>query len=243
MPNPHDWHPDDPAIWRENAPGEARAITLRHPSYPYEDTWASNATADLFAIAAGYLEKVRDEFDFPQLFDPQTRRFVAPLAWLPVDLDDSPKPFTSVWVKRFTTPAQPDELIDRTAILLAVQSWRPDDETTALGSGLGIRIIAHVSAGAQLPRKVRITGSACSSELANVLDPYPPRLENFLATFFQDPIVRSDLTDRFRVMTNRLPGDPVFVYGVRPLPKPAPSALLEVYANAPRRADRPDEPA
>src|SRR5262245_30777529 len=139
MPDPHDWQPDSPAIWLEHTPDDGRAITLRHPSYPYEDTWATGASADLFAIAAGYLDKVRGLFDFPQLFDPLTRKFTVPLAWLPVDLDDRPEPFASVWVKRFATPGQAP-LIDRTAILFAVQSWRPDDAATALGSRLGIRI-------------------------------------------------------------------------------------------------------
>jgi hypothetical protein len=236
MPNPNEWEPDHPAIWRENAPGTGRAITLRHPSYPYEVTWNSGVPGDLFALAVGYLRKVNQVFGLPLLFD-IAGDFDVRLTWLPLDLDDRPEPFSSIWVKRFAQPGAPAGPIDRTAILLAVQSLQPNNVATALGSRLGIRVVAHVSPEAQPPWRVRITGSACSAGLAPALGPYHPDVVQFLQRFFENNFVRLELSERIRQAAN-LSADPISVDGWRLVVNPQP--VLELYATVPRPVDDPN---
>jgi hypothetical protein len=239
VPIPSEWHPgrltERSPVWKEIVPGENRAITLRHPSYPYLGTWESNDPADLVKIAAGYLEGVRYIFGLPALFEPGTTKFNVPLAWLPISLDDTPAPLASVWVKRFKDPAHQADLIDRTAILLAVQSLRPDKAETALGSRLGIRIVAHVSREARPPRTVRITGSSCSTDLAKSLGPYTDSVSAFFEDFFASASARSDIERRILVTAGLPDTATIWIDGLR-----ARGALLELWANASRPPDQPN---
>ena len=55
MPSPSEWDPNHPAVWEEQVPGENRASTLRHPSYPFLGTWTSTSPDDLTSIAAALI--------------------------------------------------------------------------------------------------------------------------------------------------------------------------------------------
>jgi hypothetical protein len=243
MPIPSQWYSDDPAVWRENAPGAARAITLRHPTYPYVDTWGTTDPDDLIGIAAAYLEKVRSAFGLPQIVDPTTKKFGVPLAWLPVGLVPDPAvPVASTWVRRYARPAERVGLIDRTAILLAVQAVHANDETTALGSRLGIRIVAHVSPGAQPPWTVRITSSSCSIGLVPFLGPHSSTITSFLQELVTNSGARSHLAEDLIRAAARLPADapPLSIDGVRFLGTTEAVARFDVYASVSRPDDKPD---
>ena len=239
MPSPDQWHPgaldESSPVWKELVPGENRAITLSHPSYPYVDTWATAVPADLTRICAAYLGKVREILGLPSLFDESNGSFKVPLSWLPIDLEDIPGPRACVWVKRFADPVHQTGLIDRTAIVLAGQSLNANVAETALGSRLGIKIVAHVSAEAQPPWTVRITGATCSTELARSLRPYGDPVKTFFEDFFANVATRGHIGTRIRIAA-QLPGHAVTIDGLRDR-----GTSVEVYANASRPLARPNE--
>jgi len=196
MPHPELWDPSHPAIWRENAPGEHRAITLRHPSYPYE--LVIDDLGELPGIASQYLRKVGTVFGLPTLFDPHDPiQFSAPLTWLPI-LDAEPAPpRSSFWIRRRNTKASPPPVVDRTIVFLAVQSATANDPGQVIGSRLGIRIVAHVDPKPVKGQwKVRITSSTCSAELRNALALYPETIKKFFNNLFSLATFRMNLEDR-----------------------------------------------
>src|SRR5215510_1601101 len=156
MPPPHAWEPTHAAVRRENAPGTTRAISLHHPTYPYEGpgtggTIPGDGTDTLIDWAATYLRKVSPQLGLnaalglSDVFEPGSSQFVAAvrLAWLPVHaVEGEPAPLNrSFWVTRY--PESSTSRLDRTAVIMAVHSWRANDVDLMLGSRLGIRIIAH----------------------------------------------------------------------------------------------------
>ncbi len=165
MPDGDLWNRNHPAIWKERAPGEDRGNYLRHPSYPYEQT-TGNLGA-LTAIASQYLQKVGALFELPALFDPHAShpgQFSVPLAWLQISEEKPAPPRASFWITRYDTSASPPAVVDRTIVLLAVQSAIGNEPERAIGSRLGIRVVAHVDPEpANGMWKVRITGSTCST--------------------------------------------------------------------------------
>jgi len=239
VPSPSEWYPgaldEGSPVWKELVPGENRAITLSHPTYPYVDTWASGNPAELTRICASYLGKVRTTLGLPPLLDATTGDFTVPLSWLPIALDDLAGPRVSVWVKRFADPVHQAGLIDRTAIVLAVQSLDANSPATALGSRLGIRIVAHVSAEAHPPWTVRITGATCSTELAGSLGPYADPIKTFFEDFFANVSTRGHIGTRIRIAA-QLPGHAVAIDGLRDR-----RTSVEIYANASRSRYRPND--
>jgi len=195
MPHADHWDPSHPAIWREKAPGEHRALALRHPAYPYERP--TGDLRELPEIASQYLRKVGPLFELPGLFDPsdpQTAHFTWPLAWLRILEDEPAPPRSSFWIRRRDTSVNPSPVVDRTIVLLALQSAAANESEQVIGSRLGVRIVAHVDpkpvAG---PWRVRITSSACSADLRMALTPYPERIQKFFNNLFSLGTFRANL--------------------------------------------------
>jgi hypothetical protein len=252
MPDEAYWDPDNEAVWQEKVPGEDRAITLRHPAYPYPGLWATTDPDDLTNIAAAYLRKVGGKFGLrPDLLEVSGSRFKVPplseipLTWLPLGSEANRRvPLASVWLRRYLHLPAPEGtspvLSDRTAVFLAVQSGAVNDPTMALGSRLGIRIVAHVSASGE----VRITGSTCSSELVESSGPHVERTLPFLTSFFSQgqgaDSFRADLRRAIREAAGLTRDEDLFLDGLRiRSPKRREPSFIEVYANVPRPADDP----
>jgi hypothetical protein len=244
------WDPDNEAIWREEVPEENRAITLRHPTYPFPGQWNMTNPGDLLSIAAAYLRKVVGKFGLRlDLLEETGFRFTAPppfeipLTWLPIGLEANiPGPLASVWVRRYRDLAgtPPPALADRTAILLAVQSLVVNQPRTALGSRLGIRVVAHVSASGE----VRITGSTCSSDLPGSADPHIDNFSGFFNDFFSREEAGAAFVAELRAAIAKAAGldegEKPFFDGVRVRrPKDGEPGFIEVYSNVLRPADQP----
>lgn len=250
MPELHDWHPGDldsgSPVWKELVPDRSRAISLRHPSYPVEGT--VNDVDGLLTLAAGYLRKVaHDVYGLPDLFGPPDSskfRENLPLNWLSIKLADLPGPSVSVWVKRFEDPLHPVHLIDRTAILLAVQTTLSFPlpgggqlQKIPLRSRLGIRIVAHVSPEATARLNVRITSSSCSADLKAVLDTaHGGLLTQFLPVFLNSVTAQDDSLAQLRAATGLADDVPIVFDGVRPRG----NSLSDLYADAGRAPDDQD---
>ena len=243
MPNPSEWVPDHPAVWEEPVPGENRAITLRHPSYPFLGTWTSTNPDDLTSIAAAYLRKVAVKFGLPaNLVSAGGPTFDTvppsgfPLTWLPFSAGTIPGPLNSFWVNRYRDLSGSGRVLaDRTAVFLAVQSAVANNPATALGSRLGIRIVAHVS-----PRgEVRITSSACSSDLAIPSDPPVGTLAAFLEGFFASSSSRLQLKPAILEAAGANPGDRLWFDGLRVRSTGRRPILVEGYAYIQRPEGRP----
>ena len=220
MPNPGEWNPDHPAVWEELVPDEHRAITLRHPSYPFLGTWTTADPDDLTSIAAAYLRKVAVKFGLPaNLLSDNHPNFNTvppsglPLTWLPLgSAANIPGPLASIWVNRYRDLSGSERVLaDRTAVFLAVQSTVANEPAMALGSRLGIRIVAHVSSGGE----VRITSSTCSSDLAKPSDPPVGALADFLNTFFSSSTSRLQLKAEILEAAGANPGDRLWFDGLR----------------------------
>lgn len=246
------WNPNHPAIWQEtipsHVPGKRRAITLRHPAYPFRGQWTMKDTEVLRSIAARYLRKVSVKFGLPaNLFVPKSSRFRKaplpsgfPLTWLPIGFDDNlPGPRASFWITHYGALPADSALRDRTAILLAVQAGIANDEQSALGSRLGIRIVMHVSVGG----KVRITGSMCSAELAQPSDPHADAVLPFLKTFFFSSEFRAGVKGEIGTAAGLHDSDQLWLDGLRVRSAGRRSSLIEVYANVQRPADNPSASA
>jgi hypothetical protein len=235
------WDPGHAAIWIEREPGERRALSLRHPVYPYEADTSADDSATLIGIAAGYLRKVGDKFGLPLLLEPNTATFNVPLAWLPVHGDDTPAPpQASFWVRRYDASSQ--HLEDRTVVILAVQSATANVSTLAIGSRLGIRILAHVSLSGP-PFKIRITSSACSTGLAKVLGPHARAAAKFFDDFFQRGLRWSELRTSIQGAVALDEGTSIWFDGLRVVETSGARAILEVYAYTSPPARQPETPA
>jgi hypothetical protein len=226
MPLAEEWDARHPAIWREQAPPPAvGAINLRHPGYPFVAENTGDSFAELAAIAAAYLARVGELIVEGGLADPAAKfRSSHPgnrLAWLPFDGD----PRGSRWIARRTD--SPQGIIDRTAVLLAVQCRSGNDAGTRLGSRTGIRVVAHVSGGGGNCR-VRITGMTCSTHLvrwSTHLSAAATRLFEVLASEQYAALkgaVKAAVAAALRVDAQEVALD-----GMRVLS----SGLLEIYAN------------
>jgi hypothetical protein len=238
MPSGHDWDPYDLAVWPELVHGENRAITLRHPTYPFV-AMSGGDWPGLNRIAAGYLEKVAPAFGLPPLFTaPGEPSFATALTWLALDESVPAKPRASFWLRRYQTPPPEPVVIDRTVVLLAVESLRPNDETTVMGSRLGIRIVAHLSPRQAGQWEVRITGSSCSADLGRALGERTPRV----LTFF-DRLVSPEGLAGLRAMigsaARMADHTTVGIDGFRIVPAPDGDADVEMYVTVPRPERQP----
>src|SRR5262249_46726797 len=129
-----DWTFDKQLVWTEALGGTP--IMLRHPTYPAEDTWHDDqGPAALQSIAVKYLRKVTGPvdrkgtgaLDLPELFD-EEGTFKVPLAWLPVEVSETPSPRSSYLLTPYAQPLPASDVLDRTAVLMAVESTEAKKE-------------------------------------------------------------------------------------------------------------------
>jgi hypothetical protein len=229
------WDVHHPSVWAEMVHGENRAISLRHPTYPFVDT-STGSEADLKRIAASYLRQAAPAFGLPSLFDADAS-FKVRLSWLDPDATVPAPPRASVWLRRQDPSGR---LLDRTLVFLAVQSVDANRPQTALGSRLGIRIVALLSRRLHQRWEVRITSSACSRDLAREFEVRTREVTDFLEGFFSEGGF-ARLGALIRTAAGLDPDAPVWIDGVRGGPAVGSHADLELYANVPRREDRPPE--
>ena len=246
MPAEPEWKADDSAIWQETIPSDIprkrRAITLRHPTYPFLGQWSGRDTESLTAIAAEYLDKVSTTFGLPaNLFARNSSNFKKeplpsgfPLTWLPIGLDENLSgPRASFWIRHHGPLPGDPTVRDRTAIMLAVQAGTANDPKTALGSRLGIRIVMQVSTGG----KVRITGSTCSADLARTSGPHADAVLPFLERFFLSSEARSGVKGAIARAAGVEDSNRLWLDGLRVRSGEKKTSLIEVYANVQRSAD------
>jgi hypothetical protein len=241
MATADEWVPENEAVWHEKIPsqepGKFRTISLRHPTYQYEDTAAD--LDDVTRIAAEYLRKVEQVYRMPELFHRASSMFRVPLSWLPIVND--PKQLGSFKVQRYQDPANPTlGLVDQTAILLAVQSFEPNKEALALRSRLGVRIVAHVSP--QPPLKVRISSSSCSTELAASLDLHVQRVRALFPRFLVGVATLDDLPPPIRLAANLSGKTPVSIDGLRVRDVSGQRAVIDMYMSTSPTTDMTNEP-
>lgn len=247
MPDAEHWNAEHSSIWREiiTVDHVSRAITLRHPSYPYSEDWTPSNNDRLLDIAAGYLRKVAALFGLSahilladgHKFAPTSD--ILPLTWLPFPADEHDRSLArSVWINR-RNPGQREPILDRTAIVLAVQSLVENNLMTVLGSRLGIRIVAHVSDDAN-PR-VRITGATCSTDLLDkVKHLVTPSV--FTPLSFFDSGFRLALKQAVGARARLDPATLAFV-GVRIRRVPSDQFEFDVYMTAGPQPNRPETPS
>lgn len=242
MPEAAMWDPDHPAIQRERPAGASGGLHLNHPGYPFVVKGTTVSPARIRNIALRYLERVEKHivpatesfFDANHQF--RGHRPWSLLAWLPIDSD----PRASFWFRRYKNAAAHQELIDRTVVVLAIQSSVANKPEKRLGSRSGLRIVAHVS-GEGSNCMVRITGMSCSSDLLH----WMTHATNTMATgVFQrlagnqylaiKNALIAGIAGAARVAPSDLSGD-----GMRVLRNGA----LEGYANLRRLTDGPNDHA
>src|SRR5262245_46613300 len=258
MPHPNEWRATHAAIWRENAPGTTRAISLRHPTYPFEDILADDHSRTLIRFAAKYFTKVRailgltDALGELDIFDEDSAQFrdSVPLLFLDVHSEESKPapPGASFWVSRYADPMRHRDRVDRTAVILAVQSTVFDasrkDPKQPLGSRLGIRIVVHVRPS---PAGVnaQITSVSCSIGLADALGHQRgPTASAFVSTFLgAEATTRSNVRSRLRTVAGFGDDHDVFYDGLRLIESSLSHAIVDVYMTAPPRPDQPEVPA
>ena len=239
MPPGHLWEPNALAIWAENAPGTTRAITLRHPTYPYQETIGNLGAVS--AVASRYLDRIRGRLDLPPLFS-SPGVFTTTLAWLKVDGSppqpnpEPEEPHASFWVRRF----EANTLVDQTVVLIAPQTGSANQEDQAIGSRLGIRVVAHVEpVPSTTDWTVRITGATCSTRLKEALVTYSQPVQDFFNQFFSLPNFRTDfvswLFGQVRINQNAQ----LRINGFRVLGGDATTGILETYLH---ESWSPDDP-
>jgi len=251
-----EWDPEHEAVWRENAPGTTRAINLRHPTYPFEATLDDDQSPTLIRFAAKYFAKVKkilgltDILGEIEIFDETSAQFrdSVPLMFLDVHSEENTPapPGNSFWVSRYEDPRHHTHRIDRTAVILAVQSALALDKNRmnrkqALGSRLGVRIVMHVRSTASAKVNVQITSASCSIGLPEALSHQRgPTASDFVRTFLDaDAKTRSDMRSRLRRVAGFGDGREVFYDGLRLIESSLSHAIVDVYMTAPPPPDRP----
>lgn len=240
-----EWNAEHSAIWQEKVGTgpTARAITLRHPTYPFTAIWdRQTGSAGLIAIAESYRKKVAHLLGL----DTATMSGALPLMWLPIS-DDGTNPRdlpNSIWITRHN-PDGASPVIDSTAILFYVQALDHQGEPRPIGSRLGIRVVAHVSTGAHA--MVRITGATRSIGLLDQVvlattSPQPGLA--FSPSAFFEAELRNNLRSAVRTAAGLSEADPppaiagMAIHGAADGP-----FTLEFYLTARRRSDRADTPS
>ena len=180
-----DWHPSKYALWSErwgDAANTPTSILLRHPTAPFLKTVPAVDDFNMQGVGNEYIEAVaknRDidpPIDLPKVFTTNSRDFFKrrhfaglmrwmPLRWPPAHPGGAKAgdPFVSFRVER---KSRAGAVVDQTVILVASE-WIPDPGSHLrppghfLGSGFGIRVVAHVR-----PKngkyEIRITGMTAS---------------------------------------------------------------------------------
>jgi hypothetical protein len=253
---PAAWNPNHEAVWREDAPGTNRAITLRHPTYPFEGpdpggTIPNDLSDTLIDWAATYLRKVspllglNTALGLSDIFEPSSSQFVTAvrLAWLPVHgTGGEPAPLNrSFWVTRYA--ANMADRVDRTAVIMAVHSQTANSASQALGSRLGIRIIAHVEPSTTGPLKAQITDVTCSMGLVDALALSSPTADTFVSNFYADASARSFEKGVIREIAGFSAHHPIFYDGLRVIGDSDSEALMDMYLTVqPGPGDEPGTP-
>ncbi|MCP3442564.1 hypothetical protein [Bradyrhizobium sp. CCGUVB14] len=183
-----EWNPSKYALWSErwgDAANAPTSILLRHPTAPFLKTVDAIVDGNMQRVGNDYLEavvrnpRIDPPIELPDVLPTDSRDFFKPglsslIRWMPLgwppanphDDDanrDAGNPFVSFRVERKSPTG---ELLDQTVVLVASE-WIPDPNSDLtppghfLGSGFGIRVIAHVR-----PKnggyEVRITGMTAS---------------------------------------------------------------------------------
>jgi len=251
------WDPNHPAVWTERVAlegGGSRVIMVRHPTYPFPGAGTTIDLDDLRDIALAYLEKIKAIFDLPE----ELRRPPVGLPLSMLHLPISPKEAvvegtstdlrSSFWVDRYRDPSKPGRVLDRTAVFLTVQAHvMPRTRDKAIGSSLGIRIVAHVAPSPKGKWTVRFTGASCAAELASSFESGPRAYHRSVVSEFFEAFFSEDkaLVGSFKKKLLEAAGVPpeeqplaalrLWIEGFRVLdtPKATPKdrALLEVFAN------------
>ena len=175
-----EWHPGKYALWSErwgDAANAPTSILLRHPTAPFLATVPVIDDSNMQRVGNEYLEAVARNGDIdppihlPPVFTTDSKDFFKrrgsgfirwlPLGWPPAkpDYDDAGNPFVSFRVERKSRTT----VVDQTVILVASE-WIPDKLKPPghfLGSGFGIRVVAHVRP-TNGEYEIRITGMTAS---------------------------------------------------------------------------------
>ena len=197
------WNPGKFALWSQgwgDLNDDQISFSLRHPTAPFPTApriVSSINNDDLQRLANEYLDAVNKN---PNIYRPipippvqlsissdliKGEGFFRwlPIGWPPgnADVGNAGDPFVSFRVER---KSDDGKLIDQTLILLASE-WIPHNY---LGSGFGIRVVAHVR---QHPRNrcaIRITGMTAALPVGPYRDPEVLKLveQNQFATIFEE---------------------------------------------------------
>ena len=254
MPNGHHWGWAPRAISVERAPGSDTVLSISHPESPFFQEW-SHGTDDtalnaLLRIPTAYFRMIAEPFGLPPaisdsgIFHVNQNEPRLKVTWKSIGSYEEPDfdttfqdPRSSFWVRRRTT-----DRIERSAVFLAVPCLDADDEDSAIGSRLGLRIYARVVETPGQKWLVGITGASCSAGLAELLGPEGPQISADLAGFLvssSDEGFKSVAKARLRAVSGLAPDAPILLEGFRPLTGNGSESLAEIYANVPRPPDDP----
>jgi hypothetical protein len=231
------WNPSKFALWIQtwgdsnNAP---TSILLRHPTAPFPtnprivDTIEAIDDDYMQTLGDQYLDAVRENpnIHLPSHFPKKVQRTSLKVLlardsgffrWLPIgwpseqpDHPNAGDPFVSFRVER-RSPA--GDLLDQTVILLASE-WIPDHY---LGSGFGIRVVAHVQQTNDKKYAVYITGMTASLPFGHYSTPEVWDLvagpDKVFAKIFEEQTLGGIKTD----MSNQLglTNESVYIRGAR----------------------------
>ena len=197
------WNPGKFALWSQgwgDLNDDQISFSLRHPTAPFPTApliVSSINNDDLQRLANEYLDAVNKN---PNIYRPipippvqlsissdliKGEGFFRwlPIGWPPgnADVGNAGDPFVSFRVER---KSDDGKLIDQTLILLASE-WIPHNY---LGSGFGIRVVAHVRQHPRNRYAIRITGMTAALPVGPYRDPEVLKLveQNQFATIFEE---------------------------------------------------------
>lgn len=207
------WTPDHPAVHAEDLGGEGAPFQLRHPTWPFiadvrDD--GNDLRPLLFEVARRYLARLPALAELP--FAPDDAPREQTFGWLPLRWGDPRQPGRpdargSFWLARRDAT---DQVLDRSAVLLAGNRLRLDDEQLAIGGSVGLRVVLHVGAPVGGRSRVRVT-SVAGGALDQAIGPPgpdspPPRgLDQFIV--LRDSVARA-LGLRSVALAGYVPGRP-----------------------------------
>jgi hypothetical protein len=170
----NDWSPSKFSLWSQrwgDSTNTPTSILLRHPTAPFVGIVDAIDDRQMQGLGNAYLEAVRENTDIdPPIELPPVQSTISngsltrgsgffrwlPIGWPPAKPEDknAGDPFVSFRVERRSGRG---DLVDQTVILLASE-WI---DSHYLGSGFGIRVVAHVRPNGG-KYEVRITGLTAS---------------------------------------------------------------------------------
>src|SRR5215470_16163636 len=153
---PEGWNAADGRVWIERN-SRRRITAIWHPTHPFvHPTKALDDIAALLPAANSYLASVKDLLELPDWWladlkgTPTEQSMRIRLGWL---REPDTDPRYSFWSRR----EGEDEVVDRTAVLIAGLTAGLPEQNHPLFGGQGLRVVAHVGRGA-----IRITGVSSS---------------------------------------------------------------------------------